>query len=67
MEHRVSWRQIIMLIPHQLSGTSIITYVLLCGYAPFRSDDPKELLAETMEAKIQFHDKYWGNVSDAGV
>ena len=45
---------------------SVITYVLLCGYAPFRSEDPKELVRETMAAKIEFHDRYWKNVSQEG-
>ncbi|THG99425.1 hypothetical protein EW026_g2922 [Hermanssonia centrifuga] len=43
--------------------TSIITYVLLCGYSPFRSDDVKELIRETTEAKIEFHERYWKNIS----
>ncbi|TFK88532.1 Pkinase-domain-containing protein [Polyporus arcularius HHB13444] len=43
----------------------IITYVMLCGYSPFRSDDMKELIRETTEAKIEFHEKYWSNVSPA--
>ncbi|KAI0367501.1 Pkinase-domain-containing protein [Pilatotrama ljubarskyi] len=41
----------------------IITYVMLCGYSPFRSDDVKELIRETTEAKIEFHERYWSNVS----
>ena len=45
---------------------SVITYVLLCGYAPFRSEDPKELARETMSAKIEFHDRYWKSVSQEG-
>jgi calcium/calmodulin-dependent protein kinase I len=45
---------------------SIITYVLLCGYSPFRSDDMKELVRQTTEAKITFHDRYWSNVSEEG-
>ncbi|KAJ7653092.1 CAMK/CAMK1 protein kinase [Mycena polygramma] len=44
--------------------TGIITYVLLCGYSPFRAEDEKTLIRETMEAKIEFHTKYWKNVSD---
>ncbi|KDQ51352.1 hypothetical protein JAAARDRAFT_41197 [Jaapia argillacea MUCL 33604] len=44
-------------------STGIITYVLLCGYSPFRSEDLKELIRETTEAKIEFHERYWGNVS----
>ncbi|EMD41542.1 hypothetical protein CERSUDRAFT_110099 [Gelatoporia subvermispora B] len=42
----------------------IITYVLLCGYSPFRSDDVKELVRETTEARVEFHERYWHNVSD---
>ncbi|GBE78531.1 Pkinase-domain-containing protein [Sparassis crispa] len=41
----------------------IITYVLLCGYSPFRSDDMQELIRETTEAKFEFHERYWFNVS----
>ncbi|KAI0666230.1 kinase-like domain-containing protein [Trametes maxima] len=44
-------------------STGIITYVMLCGYSPFRSDDVKELIRETTEAKIEFHERYWSNVS----
>ncbi|KIM71295.1 hypothetical protein PILCRDRAFT_830438 [Piloderma croceum F 1598] len=44
-------------------STGIITYVLLCGYSPFRSEDTKELIRETTEAKIEFHERYWKNVS----
>ncbi|KAG7095316.1 hypothetical protein E1B28_006081 [Marasmius oreades] len=44
-------------------STGIITYVLLCGYSPFRSEDTKTLIRETTEAKIEFHEKYWKNVS----
>jgi len=44
----------------------IITYVLLCGYSPFRSEDVKLLIKETMEAHIEFHDQYWRKVSVEG-
>ncbi|KAI0298768.1 kinase-like domain-containing protein [Multifurca ochricompacta] len=52
--------------PVDLWAIGIITYVLLCGYSPFRSDDLKELVRQTTEAKttIIFHDRYWKNVSD---
>ncbi|KAJ7035178.1 CAMK/CAMK1 protein kinase [Mycena alexandri] len=46
--------------------TGIITYVLLCGYSPFRAEDAQTLMRETMEAKIEFHAKYWKNVSEQG-
>src|SRR4051812_9842764 len=48
------------------SGRRIITYVLLCGYSPFRSEDVKDLVRETTAAKVEFHARYWGNVSDQG-
>ncbi|KAI6125944.1 kinase-like domain-containing protein [Pisolithus croceorrhizus] len=44
-------------------STGIITYVLLCGYTPFRSDDPKEIIRETTDAKFEFHEAYWSKVS----
>ena len=50
--------------PHNLS---VITYVLLCGYPPFRSENNQELVRETIRAKIVFHDKYWENVSEEGM
>ncbi|KAJ6555204.1 CAMK/CAMK1 protein kinase [Mycena vulgaris] len=43
--------------------TGIITYVLLCGYSPFRAEDAAGLAQETMAARIEFHTKYWKNVS----
>ena len=45
----------------------IITYVLLCGYSPFRSEDIKLLIKETTEAKVEFHERYWKNVSPQGL
>jgi len=45
---------------------SVITYVLLCGYSPFRSEDTKVLIHETTKAKIEFHDRYWKNTSIEG-
>jgi calcium/calmodulin-dependent protein kinase I len=50
--------------PVDLWAIGIITYVLLCGYSPFRSDVMKELVRQTTEAKITFHDRYWNNVSE---
>lgn len=45
---------------------SIIAYVLLCGYSPFRGDDTHEMIRETTEAKIEFHERYWSKVSNEG-
>lgn len=57
LHHHSYWAQITV---------RIITYVLLCGYSPFRSEDTKTLIRETTEAKIEFHEKYWKNVSKEG-
>lgn len=46
-----------------LWSLGVITYTMLCGYTPFRSDDPDVLAAETQRGKIDFHDRYWKNVS----
>lgn len=46
-----------------LWSLGVITYTMLCGYTPFRSDDPDVLAAETQRGKIEFHDRYWKNVS----
>ncbi|KAF8879117.1 kinase-like domain-containing protein [Infundibulicybe gibba] len=49
--------------PVDIWATGIITYVLLCGYSPFRSEDTETVIKETTAAKIEFHDRYWKNVS----
>jgi len=41
--------------------------MLLCGYMPFRADDMKEVIWQTTEARVDFHDRYWKNVSDEGM
>lgn len=50
--------------PVDMWSIGIITYVLLCGYTPFRSDDPNELMKETARGRLDFHDMYWNKVSD---
>jgi calcium/calmodulin-dependent protein kinase I len=49
--------------PVDMWSTGIISYVLLCGYSPFRSEDPQQLIKETIKAHIEFHDQYWRNIS----
>ncbi|KAF9451476.1 Pkinase-domain-containing protein, partial [Macrolepiota fuliginosa MF-IS2] len=50
--------------PVDIWSTGIITYVLLCGYSPFRSDNTKALIQENSEAKIEFQTRYWKKISD---
>jgi len=49
-----------------MTGCRIITYVLLCGYMPFRADDMKEVIRQTTEARVNFHDRYWKRFSNEG-
>ncbi|PWN46742.1 Pkinase-domain-containing protein [Violaceomyces palustris] len=49
--------------PVDMWSLGVITYTMLCGYTPFRSDDPIALKAETTRGKIEFHDRYWKNIS----
>ena len=53
MVYRVSVLAVAVIISSTKTSARIITYVLLCGYSPFRSDDVKELIRETTEAKIE--------------
>jgi calcium/calmodulin-dependent protein kinase I len=59
--------RILIMLNNPVPVVRIITYVLLCGYSPFRSEDVKVLIKETTEAKIEFHERYWKNVSLQGL
>lgn len=41
----------------------VITYTLLCGYSPFRSENISDLITECRNGHIQFHERYWRDVS----
>lgn len=41
----------------------VITYTLLCGYSPFRSETLAELVEECRSGRIIFHERYWKDVS----
>lgn len=41
----------------------VITYTLLCGYSPFRSENLGDLVDECRSGKIIFHERYWKDVS----
>ncbi|OJJ47240.1 hypothetical protein ASPZODRAFT_132212 [Penicilliopsis zonata CBS 506.65] len=41
----------------------VITYTLLCGYSPFRSENLSDLIEECRAGRIIFHERYWRDVS----
>lgn len=41
----------------------VVTYTLLCGYSPFRSENLSDLIDECKSGKIIFHERYWRDVS----
>jgi len=41
----------------------VITYTLLCGYSPFRSENLPDLIEECRSGRIVFHERYWKDVS----
>jgi len=49
--------------PVDMWSLGVITYTLLCGYSPFRSEGITELIEECQTRQIVFHEKYWKGVS----
>ncbi|KKK22326.1 calcium/calmodulin-dependent protein [Aspergillus ochraceoroseus] len=41
----------------------VITYTLLCGYSPFRSENLTDLIEECRSGRVIFHERYWHDVS----
>ncbi|KAI1974879.1 Calmodulin-dependent protein kinase cmk2 [Ophidiomyces ophidiicola] len=41
----------------------VITYTLLCGYSPFRSENLQDLIDECRNGNVVFHERYWRDVS----
>ena len=50
--------------PVDMWSLGVITYTLLCGYSPFRSENLQDLIEECTNAKVIFHERYWKDVSD---
>ena len=49
--------------PVDMWSLGVITYTLLCGYSPFRSESLADLIDETKHGRVVFHDRYWKEVS----
>ncbi|KAI9720021.1 MAG: hypothetical protein M1812_003147 [Candelaria pacifica] len=49
--------------PVDMWSMGVITYTLLCGYSPFRSESLADLIDECKHGRIVFHQKYWKDVS----
>lgn len=49
--------------PVDMWSMGVITYTLLCGYSPFRSENMTDLLQECSSGRVVFHERYWRDVS----
>jgi calcium/calmodulin-dependent protein kinase I len=49
--------------PVDMWSMGVITYTLLCGYSPFRSENLADLIEECKHGRVIFHERYWKDVS----
>jgi calcium/calmodulin-dependent protein kinase I len=49
--------------PVDMWSLGVITYTLLCGYSPFRSENLQDLIEECRHGRVVFHERYWKDVS----
>ena len=50
--------------PVDMWSLGVITYTLLCGYSPFRSENLADLIEECRNGRIVYHERYWKDVSN---
>lgn len=51
--------------PVDMWSMGVITYTLLCGYSPFRSENLQDLIDECKSSQVVFHERYWKDVSQS--
>ncbi|KAF9974109.1 hypothetical protein BGZ73_002607 [Actinomortierella ambigua] len=49
--------------PVDMWSIGVITYTLLCGYAPFQAETDQQLVMEIARGHVVFHERYWRDVS----
>lgn len=49
--------------PVDMWSMGVITYTLLCGYSPFRSENLADLIEECKNGRVIFHERYWKDTS----
>ncbi|KAI8991909.1 kinase-like domain-containing protein [Mycotypha africana] len=49
--------------PVDIWGVGVITYTVLCGYQPFQAEDNLQMMHDITNARYEFHDRYWRNIS----
>ncbi len=49
--------------PVDMWSLGVITYTLLCGYSPFRSESLVDLIEECKSGRVVYHERYWKDVS----
>ncbi|RXM34317.1 Serine/threonine-protein kinase DCLK2 [Acipenser ruthenus] len=48
-------------------AAGVITYILLCGFPPFRSENnlQEDLFDQILEGRLEFPSPYWDNITDS--